>query len=158
MELNKTDKLTYWILNLPPAMAFWVFGLIFPFYLVWQRQVGLYAIRKNNRDDKLFNVLSNCLIAISYILILAGYGIIFKKEEFPHWVNQYVPMVVLLVWAVCNGIVCKNMIDYENRENEFFAGYQVGNAYVFRFIHLIYFPLSIYWIQKEVNKYDQSAG
>jgi len=144
-------------MHLSPALTFWIFGLVFPFYLTWLRQVGLYTIRKNNRNEQLFNWLSVLLIVVVYVSFFAAYGVVFRKEQFPHWVNQFVPFVVLGVWAICNGILTKNMIDYENRENEYFVGYRVGNAYAFRFFHLLYFPLSIYWLQKEVNQYDQSA-
>ena len=76
----------------------------------------------------------------------------------PDWMNVIVPIVVFLVWFTCNGIVSKNMIDYENRENEYFVGFRKKKEYIFRFFHLFYFPFSIYWLQKDVIKYNTSIG
>ncbi len=87
-----------------------------------------------------------------------GYGEIIELSgnKMPEWMNGIIPISLFFVWFICNGIVCKNMVDYENRNNEYFIGFRKAKEYFFRFFHLFYFPLSIYWLQKDINKYDET--
>lgn len=153
MTDNGPDKLTKWIINLQPQRTFLYFGLLLPMYSIWLRQVGLFVITQNGRNDKIFKVLSTFFVVADFILFPIGLGFQIAFREIPDWMNFTIPLALLSVWFLCNGIACKNMIDYENRHNEYFFGFLTIKEYVFRFFHLFYFPFSIYWLQKDVNRY-----
>jgi hypothetical protein len=156
MNTIKTDKLTKWIVNLSPTKTFWLFGLFFPMYIIWFRQIGIYAIHRNNRDIKVFKVLSTLLLVAVFGLFFIGYGMHISGIKMPDWLIPFFPIIIFLNWFICNGIVGKNIADYENVENEYFYGIRKTKEYVFRFFQFFYFPLSIYWFQKDfINPKDQ---
>jgi uncharacterized Tic20 family protein len=154
-SVTNIDKLTNWIIKLNPTKMFLLFGLILPFYSVWLRKVGLFTITQNGRKKVLFDILSILLVMMSFGLIIFGCiarQIGFKLNE---TLNVAIPVTFFTVWFICNAIASKNMIDLENRENEYFFGFaRKTPEYVYRFFHLFYFPFSIYWLQMEVNKYQ----
>lgn len=131
MNAIKTDKLTKWIVNLSPIKTFLLFGLFFPFYTIWFRQVGLYAINKNNRDNKVFKILSTFLLVAVFSIFFIGYGVHNSENKMPDWMIPIIPMLIFLVWFICNGILSKNIVDSENKENEYFYGYRKTKEYVF---------------------------
>jgi hypothetical protein len=66
-----------------------------------------------------------------------------------------IPILVFGSWFISNGIASKYMIDYEKRDSEYFFGFaRIIPAYMFRFFHLCFYPITIYWLQKEINKYE----
>ena len=150
----KIDKLTKWIINLNPQKTFIIFGLFWPFSCIWLRKVGLFIIQKNGKNKFLFDILS--LIFILMIISLIVFGFIVKTYDLKinDTLNLVIALIVFSIWFFCNGIISKNMMDFENKENEYFFGFRKMAKYVYRFFHLIYFPFSIYWIQMEVNKYE----
>ena len=153
--MTSDDKLTNWIIKLNPTKAFLIFGLILPFYSVWLRKVGLYTITKNGRKKVVFNFLSILLVLMSFSVIIYGY----IAMQIGFKINETLSTAILLtfftVWFICNAIASKNMIDLENRDNEYFSGFAGKiQKYVYRFFHLFYFPFSVYWLQMEVNKYQ----
>ncbi len=142
------------IIRIKPKKAFWYYGLLLPMYFVWLKQVGSFVMRKNNRDSKYLKFLVNFLIAL--FLFIAFSAILFKqnKNEVPDWFNTIVPILFFATCFYCNWIVAKNMLDYEERDNECFFGLMTKQKeYLFRFFHLFYFPFSIYYLQQKVNQY-----
>jgi uncharacterized Tic20 family protein len=153
--MTNDDKLTKWIIKLNPTKAFLIFGLILPFYSVWLRKVGLFTITKNGRNKVLFDILSILLVVMFFGLIISGFIAQAIGLKINKTLNVSIPMTFLAIWFLCNAIASKNMIDFENRENEYFFGFaRKTPEYVYRFFHLFYFPFSIYWLQMEVNKYQ----
>lgn len=139
-----------------PTKTFWVFGLLLPMYVIWLRHVGLFTIDKNGGNNKVFNILSAFLVVTVFVTFTLGYGLQIAGQEIPDWVHLIIPLTIFTIWFTCNGITGKNMVDYENRNNDYFFGLTRTKEYVFRFFHLFYFPFSIYWLQKDVNKYMDS--
>ncbi len=156
MKTKQTDKWTYKIINMSPTKTFWFFGLLMPTYVIWLRHVGLFTIDKNGRSDKVFDILSAVLVVTVLGTFILGYGLLIAGQEIPEWANIIIPLSIFTIWFTCNGITGKNMVDYENRDNEYFFGLTRTKEYVFRFFHLFYFPFSIYWLQRDVNKYMDS--
>jgi hypothetical protein len=152
--MTKSDKLTKWIINLNPNKTIVIFGLLLPLYTIWLRKVGLFVIQKNGKNKLLFDILS--LLLVLMIFSITIYGFIAKLNDFKinDTLNLVIPLTFFSIWFSCNGIASKNMIDFENRDNEYFFGFRKMPKYVYRFFHLFYFPFSIYWIQMEVNNYE----
>ena len=138
----KTNKITKWIVNLSPIETFFLFGLFLPFHVIWYRQVGLYVIKKNNRNNKLFNILFTLLLIVIFYFFFIESRLQFSEYNMPVW---SVP-----IWLFCNVLMSKNMIDLVNKENEYFYGYRKYTDYILRFVQLLFFPLFIYWIQQEL--------
>ena len=151
---KEPNQMTKWIVNLPPSKTLLIFGLFLPMYSIWLRHVGLFAIRQNGREDKIFSVLSLSFVIAVFMIFIGGYWFQLAKHEIPAWIHFTIPLSLITILFICNGIASKNMIDYENRHNEYFSGFtHTMKEYVFRFFHLFYFPFSIYWLQKDVNQY-----
>ena len=71
----------------------------------------------------------------------------------PEIAHVIIPLLCFSIWFTCNGIVSKNMIDYREKDNEYFSGFKwTIKDYTFRFFHLFYFPFSIYSLQKEIKQ------
>ena len=153
MKTKNTDKWTTKIINMSPTKTFWVFGLLMPIYVIWLRHVGLFTINKNGRSDKVFNILSAFLVITVFITFILGYVLLIAGQEIPDWANLIIPLSIFTIWFTCNGITGKNMVDYENRDNEYFLGLTRKKEYVLRFFHLFYFAFTIYWLQSYGNKY-----
>lgn len=136
-----------------PSKAFWVFGLLLPMYMIWLRNVGLFTIGRNGRSNKVFNILSAILVVTVFITFLVGYALLFAEQSAPDWVHLITPWAIISIWLPCNAITGKNMVDYENRNNEYLTGMRRKKEYFFRFFHLLYFQFSIYFLQKDVNNY-----
>jgi uncharacterized Tic20 family protein len=159
MTIYEPNKLTKWTISLSPSKTFWLFIFLFPMFTVWLRQVGLFTIKQNGRNDKTYNILSTFFVVASFILFTLGYGLLLAGHEIPNWIHSSVSPSLMLVWLILNGILCKNMIDYENRHDEYFYGFnRTMKEYMFRFFHLFYIPVSIYWLQKDVNQYLNSKS
>lgn len=156
MTTKEIDRLTRKIIKMTPTRTFWIFGLLLPMYVIWLRHIGLFTIDKNGRSKKVFNVLSASLVIVVFVAFILGYGLQIAKHEMSDLGLLVIPFIIFANWFICNGIVGKNMVDYENRDNEYFFGLARNKEYVFRFFHLFYFPFSIYWLQKDVNKYIDS--
>jgi hypothetical protein len=150
----KSDRLTNWIIKLSPNKTFWIFGLIFPLYTIWLRQVVLFLILKSGKNKIIFDILSFLLVFMIFSLFIFGFFVKLNDYKINDTLNLLIPLTFFLIWFLCNGIASKNMIDFENRDNEYFYGFRKIPKYVYRFFHLFYFPFSIYWIQTEVNKYE----
>lgn len=151
-QFRKTN-LTRKIVTLNPNKTLWIFGLFLPMFTIWLRYVGLFVIESNGRNSKFFNYLSAILIGAIFVLFVIAFGLSIWGLKIPELSNMTIPLMFLSVWFTCNGIVSKNMVDLENKDNEYFRGITKLREYIFRFFHLFYFPFSIYYLQKEVNKY-----
>lgn len=141
------------MVHLSPARTFWCFGLLFPLYLVWLRAIGLYFMNRNGKNPFLFNILSAFLIVYS-VLVLA-IPIVFRN--FGEQISQQVLISNLLlffmVWLGCNALVSKQMIDYREKDNEYFYGFaRTMRHYIIRFFNLFYYPFSIYFMQEEIQQ------
>ncbi len=150
------DYLTKWIINLSPKKTFVIFGLLHPLYFIWLRKVGLFVIEKNKKNKTQFDILSLILILIMFSSYIIGFIILIGNSQTNIFIktDYIIPLTIMTIWLLCNWIASKNMIDFENSNDEYFAGFsQRYKKYIFRFFHLLYFPFSIYWIQMEVNKY-----
>jgi len=149
--ITNNDKLTKRIINLNPKLTFVIFGLLIPFYPIWLRIVGLFVIDKNIKNKKLFDFFSIILIFEFLFIFTAGYFIKLDKLT-----TNILLLTTFFVWFISIGIASKNMIDFENdNKNQITSSGTKIQKYFFRFINLIYFPFSIYWIQKEINKYEK---
>ena len=147
------NKFTKKIISLNPNKALWTYGLFLPMFVIWLRHVGLYAIEANGRDSNFFNYLSAILIGYTFVIFIIPIGLFIYGIEIPEFAHLAVPFIFFGIWFTCNGIVSRNMIHLENKDNEYFGGVAKSRDYIFSFFHLFYFTFSIYLLQKDVNKF-----
>jgi hypothetical protein len=150
---KKVDKFTKLIIKLDPKKSFWIFGLIYPLFIIWLYTIGLFVLAKTERSNSVFKFIS-----FTYILLVFGSFISISSSEIVHdelYNNLFVLIPLMTIPFFLIGVVSKAMIDYENRDNEYFSGnFRRFHEYLLRFFHLLYFPFSIYWIQQKVNLYE----
>ena len=149
------DNFTKWIITMNPYKTFWLFGIFLPLNPVWIFTIGLYTSKKQGRKNGMFKIS-----LISFVTSLCGIysaELIFGKDFYnlPDHLIFLICYITLGFWFVSLGFASKYMIDYENRNNEYFGGL-IGESkeYIPRFFQLFYLPISIYWIQQEVDKYE----